>query len=213
MTVLVIAPHPDDEVLGMGGTIRKLVQQNHKVYLCVVSEGASAQYKDKTMIEKRKRACIDAAKILGILKIYFLDLPDMKLDSVSQLDINRKLEEIIKILKPRTVYTTSNNDANKDHQIVFESTLIATRPYSSNVKQLLCYEVPGTTKTPFKANLYEDITRQFQIKIKAFTKYKSEIKKFPHPRSIEAVRNLAVYRGVESGTKKAEAFEIIRYLQ
>ena len=207
MNILVLAAHPDDETLGMGGTIKKL-SKNNKIILCVVSEGATAQYKDKKMIKVRRDSCKKAAKILGISQTIFLDYPDMRLN-LSHLDINKKLEEIIEKYRPEIVYTAPKNDLNLDHQMVFNSTLVACRP-KSGVKQILCYEIQGNTKVPFVPNVFENIEKEFPYKIKGFKMYKSEIEEFPNPRSIAAIENLAIQRGIESGTRKAEAFELIR---
>ena len=108
------------------------------------------------------------------------------------------------------VYTTPSHDLHKDHQLVFASTLVATRPFSSSVKQLLSYESPGPVIQPFRPTVYENVEKEFSYKLNAFKMYKSEVMRFPHPRSIRAVENLAVLRGVESGLKKAEAFQLIR---
>ena len=210
MNILVIAPHPDDEVLGMGGTIKKLSRKN-KIILCVVSEGATAQYKDKKMIKVRRDSCKKTAKILGISQTIFLDYPDMRLN-LSHLDINKKLEEIIEKYRPEIVYTAPKNDLNLDHQVVFSSTLVACRP-KSGVKQILCYEIQGNTKVPFVPNVFENIEKEFSYKIKGFKMYKSEIEEFPNPRSIIAIENLAIMRGIESGFKKAEAFELIKKIK
>ena len=209
MNILVIAPHPDDEVLGMGGTIKKLSKKN-KIILCVVSEGATAQYKDKKMIKVRRDSCKKTAKILGISQTIFLDYPDMRLN-LSHLDINKKLEEIIEKYRPEIVYTAPKNDLNLDHQIVFNSTLVACRP-KSGVKQILCYEIQGNTKVPFAPNVFENIEKEFPYKIKGFKMYKSEIEEFPNARSITAIENLAIMRGIESGLKKAEAFDLIHQI-
>ena len=209
MNILVIAAHPDDEVLGMGGTIKKLSSKN-QVDLCVVSEGATAQYTDKKMIQVRKESCKKASKILGIKKITFLDFPDMRLDTIPHLELNKSVEQIISKNKPQIVFTTPNNDLNKDHQIVFESTLVATRPQSSSVKEVLSYELPGITQTPFSPNVYVDVTKEISQKIKAFKMYDTEIEKFPHPRSITAIENLSIQRGIESGLENAEAFTLIK---
>ena len=209
MDILIISAHPDDEVLGMGATIKKLSRKN-RVELCVVSEGASAQYTDKNMITVRRDACIRSGKILGISDYHFLDFPDMKLDSIPHVEINIQLEKIIRKSKPKIVYTTPEHDLNKDHQKVFESTLVATRPTSSSVKEIYAYELPGPVKTPFNPVVYENIAKEISFKIKAFRMYKSEIMRFPHPRSIKAIENLAIYRGIESGLFMAEAFQLIR---
>jgi len=210
MNILVIAAHPDDEVLGMGATIQKLNKENHKIHLCVVSEGATAQYKDSKMIEIRKKSCIKSGKLLGISTFDFLEFPDMRLDSIPQIEINIKLEKIVQKYKPEIVYTTPFNDLNKDHRIVFESTLIATRPLSSSVKQILSYELPGLVKDPFQPVIYENVKNEILYKIKAFKMYKSEITKFPHSRSIKAIENLSIQRGIESGLQNAESFQLIR---
>ena len=210
MNILVLAAHPDDETLGMGGTIKKL-SKNNKIILCVVSEGATAQYKDKKMIKVRRDSCKKTAKILGISQTIFLDYPDMRLN-LSHLDINKKLEEIIEKYRPEIVYTAPKNDLNLDHQMVFNSTLVACRP-KSGVKQILCYEIQGNTKVPFVPNVFENIEKEFSYKIKGFKMYKSEIEEFPNPRSIIAIENLAIMRGIESGFKKAEAFELIKKIK
>ena len=209
MKILVIAAHPDDEVIGMGATIKKLSDKNH-IDLCIVSEGATAQYSNKKMIQVRQESCKKSGKILGVSNITFLDFPDMKLDSIPHLEINRSLEKVIAKINPDVVYTTPYNDLNKDHLKVFESTLVAARPLSSSVKEIICYELPGLTNNPFKPNTYVEITDHISYKIKAFKMYKSEIEKFPHPRSIKSIENLSIQRGIESGLKNAEAFESIR---
>lgn len=212
MDILILAAHPDDEVLGMGGTIKKL-SKNNRVHLCVVTEGASAQYSDEQMIKKRKEYCLECGKILGISSFDFLNFTDMKLDSVSLVEINKEIEKIIKKYKPKFVYTTPNNDLNRDHQIVFESTLIATRPHSNSVKHVLSYELPSVVRTRFNPTIYENIEKEILTKIRGFRCYRSEIMKFPHPRSIESIKNLAMQRGVESALKHAEAFELIRSIR
>ena len=212
MKILVIAPHPDDEVLGMGGTIKKLSPKND-ITLLIMTDGASAQYSDKKMIKVRKESFKKSSKILGISEIKFLNFKDMKLDSVPQLEINQEIEKIIKKIQPKIVFTSPKNDLNRDHGVTFNSTLVATRPSSSGVKKVFSYELPGYTKKPFSPNHYEDITKQFVHKIKAFKMYKSEIMKFPHPRSIESIENLAVYRGIQAGIAKAESFELIRNIE
>lgn len=212
MKILILAAHPDDEVLGMGGTIKKLSKKN-EIQLCVVTEGATAQYSDKKMINVRKESCLKSSKILGISKVHFLDFPDMKLDSISNLEINKKLEEIIRKFNPEIVYTTPKHDLNKDHQLVHESTLVVTRPTSSSVKQVYSYELPGFVNEPFTPNVYVNIESEFEYKIKAFNCYKTEIEKFPHPRSIKSLDHLASYRGIESGMKKSEAFMLIKLLE
>ena len=139
-----------------------------------------------------------------------ISIKDMKLDDIPQLEINLLLEKIIKKHKPNTVYTTPYSDFHKDHQKVHECTLVATRPASSNVKSVLSYEIPGTVKTTYVPNVYEDVSKELRYKIKSFRYYTTEIKKFPHPRSIKSIENLSMHRGIEAGVKNAEAFRLIR---
>jgi len=163
MKILIIAAHPDDEVLGMGGTIKKL-SKIFEVDLCVVSDGATAQYSDPKMIDVRRQSCIKSGKILGISNFYFLDFPDMELDSVPQIEINKKLETILKEKEYSVIYPTPSNDLNKDHRIVCESTLIAARPSRNKIKEIFSYEIPGHMITPFTSNVYENISKEFLFK-------------------------------------------------
>lgn len=209
VNILILSAHPDDEVLGMGATIKKLSKKN-KIFLCVVSEGASAQYKNKKMIEVRRNACIKSGKLLGISKFKFLNFPDLRLDSVPQLEINIEIEKIVREFKPEIIYTVPPNDLNADHKIVFESALIVGRPLTSTIKKILCYEVCTIVRTPFEPNIYENVENEIKYKLNAFKIYKSEVREFPHSRSLKAIENLATQRGIESGLMKAEAFQLIR---
>lgn len=208
MKILIVVAHPDDEVLGMGGTIKKL-SRNNQIRLCVISEGVSAQYDDEKMILVRRNACKKASKMLGISDVTFFDFPDQGLSSLHH-EINHELQKIIKKFRPEIVYSNSDSDLNLDHRQVFESCLAVCRPMYSTVKKLLAFEIPGHTKRQFNPNVYEDISKQFSIKIKAFKIYKNELMKFPHPRSVESIESFAKIRGIESGLKRAEAFELIR---
>jgi len=211
MDVLVLAAHPDDEVIGMGGTMYKMSKQGHKVHLCIVTDGASAENEHKEKKRKiRKEDCIKSGKFLGVATFDFLDFSDMRLDSIPQVEINLQLEKLIQKYDPTVVYTLPSGDFHKDHQKVFDCSLVATRPNASNVKKVYSYELPGAIKNPFFPNAYENIEKELSYKIKAFKFYKTEIKKFPHPRSFKAIENLAIQRGIESGLKRAEAFHLIR---
>jgi len=209
MNILITVAHPDDETFGMGGTIKKL-SKNNEITLCVMSDGASAQYNDKKMIKIRQDACKKAGKILGISKFHFLNFPDMKLDTIPHVEMNKALEKIVKKTNPKILYSTPYNDLNKDHSIVFDSCSIVSRPLSSKIKQFICFEIAGRHKSQFNVNTYVDISKELSFKIKAFKQYKSEVNPFPHPRSIKFLESLSNVRGVESGFKNAEAFELIK---
>lgn len=213
MNILVIAAHPDDEILGMGGTLYKLKKKGHKIHLCIVTDGQCKHCGIKDRHEKRRKAAIQASKFLGMTSICFFDFEDSKLDVTPQIEINRKLEVLIKKIKPEIVYTVPDNDFHKDHQKVLECTLVVTRPHSTSVKEVYMYEMSESIKAGFNPNVYVDIEKEFKYKIKAFKMYKTEQQKFPFPRSLEGIESLAIQRGIESGLKKAEAFKLIRKIE
>ena len=155
-------------------------------------------------------------EILGIKKTYFLNFPTVKLDTIPQKELNDSILKIIKEIQPEVLYIPHQGDLNKDHRLVFEATLVATRPYGvTPVLKILSYETLSETEggailKPFVPNVYEDITETFKTKIEAMKEYRNEIKKYPHPRSLEIIEALAKKRGSESGFKLAEAFILIR---
>lgn len=210
MRILVLSAHPDDETFGMGGTIKKYSDQGAEIDIFVISDGASAQYSDRKMIDVRRESCLSAGKKLGVKNFDFLDFPDGKLDSIPTLDITQKIEEKILSIKPELIFTTPDNDGHQDHKKVFDCTLIASRPKTNRVKQVIQYELFSTIRTSFNPNLFVDVSKEFQIKLDAIKEYDSEIEDFPHVRSLKAVETLASTRGVESGFDKAEAFKIVR---
>ena len=134
------------------------------------------------MILERKNACKKSGKIFGIKNYTFLDFPDMKLDSIPHLEINKELEKVVSKFNPKIVYSPPLHDLNNDHRLVFNSALVATRHFSSSVKQLLSYKCPGPVKHTFRPTIYQNIEKEFSYKLKAFKMYKSEVMKFPHLR-------------------------------
>lgn len=212
--ILVIAPHPDDEVLGCGGTIIKYSKKGDEVYLCIVTKAYSPDWSEE-FLKNRPKEIEESNKILGIKKTYFLDFPTAKLDTVPQKELNGSILKIIKEIQPEILYIPHSGDLNKDHRLVFEATLVATRPTVTPVKKILSYETLSETERgailkPFVPNVYEDITETLNIKIKAMKVYKSELRQSPHPRSLEMIEALAKKRGSEVGFKLAEAFLLIR---
>jgi len=219
MKVLVIAAHPDDELLGLGGTIAKHVSHGDEVHVLMMTEGSSTQYHNQPeKIEQKKREIMRVKSILGIKEIHFVDLPDMKLDTLPHVEVNAPITNIIDKLEPEIVYTHFYGDVNKDHRTIFESTMVATRPTgNTSVKRVLCYNTPSSTEwnvqtsgTTFMPNVYVDITDYLEDKLSAFEQYESEIRDYPHPRSIEAVKIHARYWGTHIGVKAAEPFMLVR---
>lgn len=214
MRVLVLAPHPDDEVLGVGGTIAKHTSQGDKVKVTVVSEGVSAQYSDPKMKNVRRKACKEAGKLLGVDKIQFFDLPDAKLMESGIVEITKVMNESIKDFSPDIVYAPDRSELHMDHRMVHEATLVVTRPYLEVFagKSVFFYETSTLRYSPFNPTYYVDISKYIDVKIDAFKVYESEIEEFPHPRSLEAIKTLARLRGVEAGVQNAEGFVVGRQL-
>lgn len=211
--ILVIAPHPDDEVLGCGGTIAKFSKIN-EVFLCVVTKAYSPEW-SRRFIRNRQQEIEKVNKILSIKKTFFLDFPTVKLNTIPQKEINEAISKIIKEVKPDTIFIPHKGDVNSDHRIVFESSLVAVRPNKQKINKVLSYETLSSTEwgqaiDTFIPNIYVDISKTFDKKIKAMKVYKSELKKAPHPRSLEIIEALAKKRGSEIQAKYAEAFMLIR---
>lgn len=226
MNVLVIAAHPDDEVLGCGGTISRLAQEGNDVYVAILGEGLMARYDERLQanrgdVEKLADCSRKAGKILGAKKIYFHGLPDNRFDTVALLDIVKMIEKLISEIRPQIVYTHHSGDLNIDHTITSRATITATRPFScGQVKELYAYEVSSSTEcsfhsfnSAFKPTVFIDISNTIENKIKALEVFVDEIRPFPHPRSVQSIRALAMTRGFAAGMKMAEAFEVVRYLR
>lgn len=215
MKILVIAPHPDDEILGCGGTISKYSKQGDEVDLCIVTEAYLPDWSEK-FIKERPKEIKKAAKLLGIKKTYLLGFPTVKIDTIPQKELNQAILSVIKQAKPQIVYLPHGGDINKDHRLIFEAGLVALRPSNKTaVKKILCYETlsetaEGRSLKEFLPNIFENINNEFKKKVEAMKIYKSEIKKFPHARSLVMMGALAKSRGSEAGFKYAEAFMLIR---
>ena len=217
MRYLIIAAHPDDEVLGCGGTAVRLVQEGHSVIPVIVCENATVRYEsDKaTQLEEWSKK---SANILGISEPEFLRLSDQRLDSYSALEMAQLIEKKIFEIKPDVVFTHHGGDINKDHRILFDATLVATRPLpGSSVKSVYTYETISSTEwgftdyySKFSPNTFYDISETLTLKINAFMQYESEIKKYPHPRSPEGIEVRAKDWGTRIGLKAAEPFQLIR---
>jgi len=217
--ILIIAAHPDDEILGCGGTILKL-RKSHQIKTIFLTNGVSSRTTSKNKAKVRKNECLKLFNHLKIDKPIFFDLPDNQLDTIPLLKIVKKIESILKKYKPHTVFTHFENCLNIDHQIAYNATMTACRPIRSiSVKKILSFEILSSTdwalfrKKQFQPNFFIDISKEIKNKISSLKFYKSEIRKYPHSRSIKAVESLARVRGVSAGCKFAEAFILIRNIE
>ena len=217
--ILCVVAHPDDEALGVGGTLIKHSKYNAKVFVVILSRGEEAKVKKKDINPKRLDNAKKWSKLAEVMLYKVFDYPDQQLDTIPQLQIVKKLEEIIAEIKPNIVYMHHPYDINSDHQIAAQTTLAALRPISFHqIKpEIRSFETPSSTDQgpnempyTFKPNFYVDIDLVWDQKLKALNAYHKELKKFPHPRSLKAIEALAIKRGTEAGLKKAEAFYIIR---
>ena len=216
--ILIVAAHPDDEVLGCGGTITKSTAQGCKVYIVFITNGVASRNRKKRDIKnevnERKVAAIKACKIMGAEKPNFLDFQDNQLDKYPLLKIVKTVEKFIKKYSPSVIFSHYSGDLNIDHQIVSKAVVTACRPQKqSTVKNLLFFEVPSSTewkinfKTKhFNPNWFEDVTSTKKRKFEALKAYSVELKKWPHPRSLKAINALILWRGATAGLEAAEAF-------
>ncbi len=233
MKILVIVAHPDDEVLGMGGTIKKLTKEGHNIKIVILATGItsrrssnysnSTDYKldkkleniTKKQLKELQKDAKNASKILGVTKLTMMNFPDNEMDKITNLEITKTIEKIINEFKPQIVYTHSEYDLNIDHRIIHNAVLTATRPSQKfTVKKVITFEVPSSTEWNFSKkfipNIFVDISKELSVKTRAMKAYQNEIRKFPHPRSMEGLEIIAKRWGTVSGFRAAEAFCLIR---
>lgn len=220
MNVLVIAPHPDDEVLGVGGTIAKRISQGHTVYVCVVTKGCLPLFKEE-LVEQGRFECKTADKFLGVKQTIFLDFPAAMLEEVPRYKLNDAILNVVQKVKPDEVFLPHRGDMQLDHKMVVDAAMVALRPkYAHIVKRIYAYEtlsetgwdIPNTINE-FIPSVYEDITTTLKTKLEAMTLFKSQLGNFPEARSVEALESLAKFRGSTVNCKAAEAFSLIREIK
>lgn len=216
MKVLVFAPHNDDEVLGVGGTIAKYIKEGHEVYVCEVTSTPDDEWTKELRIEAK-----GAHDFLGIKETYFLDLPMIGLRHHDTAEFNGRVHDVVQKINPNIVFVPHKGDMNFDHAEVTYSAMVALRPYNvPDLKEIYAYETLSETEWnlptlehAFIPNVYFDITDTIEDKLKAMEYYQSELKKYPHPRSLEAINALSMYRGSTINVNHAEAFMLIRSIK
>jgi LmbE family N-acetylglucosaminyl deacetylase len=223
MSVLVVAAHPDDEILGCGGTITRLAREGREVRIAILAEGISSRYAqredaDQEQLRHLHARAQQAADKVGAKELVLCKLPDNRLDTVPLLDVVKLVEELVARFKPEVIYTHHPGDLNVDHGVVHRAVLTATRPVAGQrVKEIYAFEVPSSTEWAFqrleplfRPNVFVDITETLETKIEALACYDTETRKFPHPRSAEVLRAIATRWGSVVGLPAVEAFELIR---
>ncbi len=223
MSVLVVAAHPDDEILGCGGTMARLSREGHEVRIAIVAEGMSSRYAqredaDQQQLKHLHARAQQAANKVGAKELVLCKLPDNRLDTVPLLDVVKLVEELITRFRPEAIYTHHPGDLNVDHGVVHRAVLTATRPVAGQwVREIYAFEVPSSTEWAFqrlepvfRPSVFVDIAETLDTKLEALACYDTETRKFPHPRSAEALRAIAARWGSVAGLPAAEAFELIR---
>ena len=224
-SILVLAAHPDDEVLGCGGTIAKLADQSAIVHVAFLADGVFSRDGDTVVQQEglhvRRTAAQKACGILGVTSVSFGEFPDNRMDTVALLDITKALEELIARHQPEVVFTHHAGDVNIDHRRMHEAVVTACRPQRDHpVKTLLCFEVPSSTEWQlpgsapiFAPNWFVNISDTLSRKLAALDAYATELRDWPHPRSWQGVEHLAHWRGATVGVNAAEAFMLGRQLE
>jgi LmbE family N-acetylglucosaminyl deacetylase len=217
MRVLVVAPHPDDEVLGCGGTIPRYVEAGHELHVLIVTKGDDLF--DKELVALAREEALRAHEILGVDKTHFADLPAIKLDTLPRHLICDTLASFFRDIRPDTLFLPFAGDINSDHQIVHACSMVAARPTLIPIGSIYCYETlsstnwnsPGLAPT-FTPNVFVDISSTVSLKIDAVKTFRSQLKEHPHERSPESVMALSSYRGGFVNLSHAEAFSCIRQI-
>jgi len=222
--ILIIAAHPDDEILGCGGTAARLVEEGNEAYTMILGEGIASRdetrqgEKREEEIAKLKKELNEANNIIGVKEVYLYDFPDNRFDSVPLLDIVKAVEKVKVRLKPDILFTHYEKDLNIDHQITYQAVLTAARPVAEEtVKEIYSFEVLSSTEwnypLRFSPDCFFDISGTIDLKVKAMEQYKSELREYPHPRSIKGIRLNAENWGMKVGMAYAEAFKTVRMLK
>jgi LmbE family N-acetylglucosaminyl deacetylase len=217
--ILVVAPHPDDEILGCGGTMIKHIEAGDEVYVCIATKGCMPLFSTESVNKTRSEA-LECHKSIGVKKTFFLDFPAAMMEKVERYEMNGKILDVIKEVQPDIVFIPHWGDMQKDHQMVADACMVALRPkYEPKVKSIFSYETMSETawnapnvQNEFIPNVFVDISDTLNKKIKALSVFKSQLSEFPDARSLEAVDALAKYRGALMHFKAAEAFMLIRQL-
>ncbi len=220
--VLVFAAHPDDELLGLGGTVRRLVDEGVIVRAVIMAEGITsrADKRDEAvhtdLIELQKDARM-AAQIVGYSSIEFCGLADNRMDGMELLDIIKLVSHYIEKYNPDTIFTHHHGDLNIDHRQTCEAVLTSCRPVGKyNVKRIYAFETPSSSEwnfnysEPFHPNVYFDVTDTLEAKVRGMECYRTERTEYPHPRSAQALRSLGRLRGSCVGYGMSEAFMLLR---
>lgn len=225
-TILVVAAHPDDELLGVGATIAKHIKNGDEAYALILGEGQTSRTNtreetDQSVVADLHKDSVAASKVIGFKDIFFENFPDNRFDQVDLLDIVKTVEKYVAKIKPDIIYTHHRGDLNVDHQYTCRAVMTGTRPVNNCcVKEIYCFETVSSTEwnfsygdEAFTPDTFVDVEDTFEVKIEAMKHYKSELCEFPHPRSLENLEICAKRWGAVTGKKYVEAFETLRVIR
>jgi LmbE family N-acetylglucosaminyl deacetylase len=216
-SVLIVAPHPDDEVLGCGGVIGRHVASGDDVYVVIVSKGVADEF-SPDLVEQARQEATMANKVLGTKRVFLLDFPAPRLDAVPTSSLAAALKNVVVNVQATTVYLPHHGDIHGDHKAVYWATLVATRPNGDFFPaRLLCYETLSETEwgapipsDVFAPTVFVDVSQYLGVKLEAMKCYRSQLAPSPKARSLASIEALARVRGSTIGVTAAEAFSLIR---
>lgn len=222
--ILIVAAHPDDEVLGCFGTVARLIKEGYEAYTLILGEGKTSRDEQRVVENKQDEIEIlnneiqKANDVIDIKKVFVESFPDNRFDSVDLLDIIKVISKVKDEVKPDVIFTHYENDLNIDHQITYKAVITATRPMEDEcVKEIYSFEILSSTEwnypLSFSPDTYFDISDTLDLKADAMKEYQSELCKYPHPRSLEGIELNAKYQGMRVGKKYVEAFKSVRVLK
>lgn len=223
-TILIVAAHPDDEVLGCFGTVARLIQEGYEAYTLILGEGKTSRVTAQEAHSLQNEIYLlqdeiqKANKLIGIKKTFIYDFPDNQFDSVPLLDIIKVISEVKEEISPSIIFTHYKDDLNIDHQLTYQAVITATRPMQSeSVKEIYSFEILSSTEwnypLSFSPDTYFDIQSTLELKKSAMQTYASELCHYPHPRSLEGIELNAKYQGMRIGKQYAEAFQCVRNIR
>jgi len=222
--ILIVAAHPDDEVLGCFGTVARLIKEGYEAYTLILGEGKTSRDEERIVenkkdeIEELNHEIQNANNVIKIKKVFVESFPDNRFDSVDLLDIIKVISKVKDEVKPDIIFTHYEHDLNIDHQITYKAVITATRPMEGEcVKEIYSFEILSSTEwnypLSFSPDTFYDITNTLDLKIAAMKEYESELCEYPHPRSLEGIELNAKYQGMRVGKKAVEAFKSIRVIR
>ena len=222
--ILIVAAHPDDEVLGCFGTVARLIKQGYEAYTLILGEGKTSRddqadaASKKNQIDHLQSEIQKANDIIGVKQVFIESFPDNRFDSVALLDIIKVVSKVKERIKPDIIFTHYEHDLNIDHQLTYKAVITATRPMQDEcVEQIYSFEVLSSTEynypLSFAPDTYFDIADTIELKVQAMQAYGSELCKYPHPRSLQGIELNAKYQGMRIGKSYAEAFKSVRIIK